>query len=82
MANLRGVVHADDDALEHALHARCSHELDKNPGRCGLRAAQGHIGSTTFNNHKAIMGGNDTVCDSKQTSTRYAATTARGRRAS
>ena len=44
MANLRGVVHADDDALEHALHARCSHELDKNPGRCGLRATQGPHG--------------------------------------
>lgn len=40
------------------------------------------MGPTTFNNHKAIVGGNDTACDSKQTSTRYAATTARGRRAS
>ena len=29
MANLHGVVHTDDDALEHALHARCSHELDR-----------------------------------------------------
>lgn len=48
----------------------------------GREPPKGHIGSTTFNNHKAIMGGNDTVCDSKQTSTRYAATTARGRRAS
>ncbi|WP_368154110.1 hypothetical protein [Collinsella aerofaciens] len=44
IANLRGVVHADDDALEHALHARYSHELNKNPGRCGLRAAQGSHG--------------------------------------
>lgn len=25
------------------------------------------MGSTTFNNHKAIVGGNDTACDSKQT---------------
>lgn len=40
------------------------------------------MGPTTFNNHKAIVVGNDTACDSKQTSTRYAATTARGRRAS
>lgn len=29
MTNLRGVVHADDDALEHALRARCSNELDR-----------------------------------------------------
>ena len=25
------------------------------------------MGSTTFNNRKAIVGGNDTACDSKQT---------------
>lgn len=25
------------------------------------------MGPTTFNNHKAIVGGNDTACDSKQT---------------
>ena len=25
------------------------------------------MGPTTFNSHKAIVGGNDTTCDSKQT---------------
>lgn len=40
------------------------------------------MGPTTFNSHKAIVGGNDTACDSKQTSTRYAATTARSRQGS
>ena len=82
MANLRGVFHADDDVLEHALHARCSHELDRILADAGLEPPKGHMGPTTFNNHKAIVGGNDTACDSKYSSTRYAATAVRGRRAS
>ena len=60
MANLRGVVRADNDALEHALHARCSHWLDRILVD-ELKAAQGSHGPDTFNNHKAIVGGNDTV---------------------
>ena len=67
-------------SMPYTLDARTSStrilvDADREPPKSNMD-------STTFNNHKAVVSGNDTTCDSKQTGTRYAATTARGRRAS